>query len=64
LTVIAEGVETEQQAKFLRAEGCHEFQGYLLGRAVSAQDYCGTFCPVGQGATGACPVAARIQLQG
>jgi PAS domain S-box-containing protein/diguanylate cyclase (GGDEF)-like protein len=64
LRVIAEGVETEQQAKFLRAEGCHEFQGYLLGRAVSAQDYCGTFCPVGQGATGACPVAARIQLQG
>lgn len=28
----AEGVETEEQAAFLRLEGIDEFQGYLLGR--------------------------------
>ncbi|MET0182441.1 MAG: EAL domain-containing protein [Caulobacterales bacterium] len=32
IPVLAEGVETEQQLNFLEAEGCHEVQGYLLGR--------------------------------
>ena len=39
LSVIAEGVETEDQAEFLRREGCEDFQGHLLGRAVSASDF-------------------------
>ncbi len=39
LTVVAEGVETEGQAGFLRDEGCNEFQGFLLGRAVGAEDF-------------------------
>ncbi|HJV27931.1 MAG TPA: EAL domain-containing protein [Aromatoleum sp.] len=39
LRVIAEGVETEDQANFLRELGCHEFQGHLYGRAVSAEDF-------------------------
>ncbi len=30
--VSAEGVETEQQLKFLADEGCNEIQGYLLGK--------------------------------
>ncbi len=30
--VLAEGVETESQMKVLAAEGCDQFQGYLLGR--------------------------------
>ncbi|BAL26588.1 bifunctional diguanylate cyclase/phosphodiesterase [Azoarcus sp. KH32C] len=39
LQVIAEGVETEDQATFLRELGCNEFQGHLYGHAVSAEDF-------------------------
>lgn len=36
LSVVAEGVETEDQLRRLRAHGCDEVQGYLLGRPVPA----------------------------
>jgi diguanylate cyclase (GGDEF)-like protein len=36
LSVVAEGVELPAQADFLRATDCHEFQGYLFGKPVSA----------------------------
>jgi EAL domain-containing protein (putative c-di-GMP-specific phosphodiesterase class I) len=37
-TTTAEGVETKEQAEFLRAEGCSEMQGYYLGRPKRCPD--------------------------
>jgi EAL domain-containing protein (putative c-di-GMP-specific phosphodiesterase class I) len=39
LRTIAEGVETESQMQYLRAEGCDEIQGYLFGRPMAAQQF-------------------------
>ncbi len=42
LSVVAEGVETEQQLTFLRGENCDEVQGYWLARPLEAEA-CRTF---------------------
>ena len=36
MTVVAEGIENEEQLKQVREEGCHEGQGFLFSRAVPA----------------------------
>jgi EAL domain-containing protein (putative c-di-GMP-specific phosphodiesterase class I) len=38
LSVIAEGVETEEQAAFLLRHGCNLAQGYLYSRPVAPDD--------------------------
>ncbi len=38
LKVVAEGVETEEQAKVLRLLRCDEMQGYLVGRPVPVKE--------------------------
>jgi len=39
MPVLAEGVETEEQLKFLAAANCTEMQGYLIGRPKPIADY-------------------------
>lgn len=38
LKITAEGVETDEQQRFLRAAGCHYLQGYLFSPAVPAEE--------------------------
>ena len=39
LVVIAEGVETAEQATLLHAEGCDEVQGYFFGRPMASNEF-------------------------
>ncbi|MCK4704945.1 MAG: EAL domain-containing protein, partial [Gammaproteobacteria bacterium] len=39
LSVIAEGVEDQQQLDFLVDKGCHAFQGYYFSRPLTADDF-------------------------
>lgn len=39
LSVIAEGVETQEQLDFLRGEGCREVQGYLISKPVPVEEF-------------------------
>ncbi len=39
LTVIAEGVETEEQLGFLHRNGCNVIQGFIVSRALPADDF-------------------------
>jgi diguanylate cyclase (GGDEF)-like protein len=39
LSVIAEGVETEEQRSYLARIGCHTFQGFLIGAPVPVAEF-------------------------
>lgn len=39
LKVVAEGVETQAQLDFIKALGCEEAQGFLLGRPCAAENF-------------------------
>ncbi|MCV2353877.1 EAL domain-containing protein [Paucibacter sp. B2R-40] len=39
LQTIAEGVETQGQLEFLRAQGCNEVQGYLFAKPMPAEQF-------------------------
>lgn len=39
MTVIAEGVETEEQREFLAHNGCTTYQGYLFSRPLPIEDF-------------------------
>ncbi|OMH30429.1 hypothetical protein BGP75_18835 [Motiliproteus sp. MSK22-1] len=39
LTVVAEGVENEEQLAFLKAEGCCQAQGYCLSKPLPEKDF-------------------------
>jgi EAL domain-containing protein (putative c-di-GMP-specific phosphodiesterase class I) len=39
MTVVAEGVETREQADHLRRAGCSLLQGFLFGSAQPAGDF-------------------------
>ncbi|MDX5299065.1 MAG: EAL domain-containing protein, partial [Gammaproteobacteria bacterium] len=38
MKVVAEGVETDQQRQILRAQGCDQFQGFLVSRPLPLDD--------------------------
>jgi predicted signal transduction protein with EAL and GGDEF domain len=37
MTITAEGIETPEQHRWLRASGCHQLQGYLFSRPLTAE---------------------------
>ena len=39
LKVVAEGVESEAQRAFLKANACDEFQGFVFSRAIDAEAF-------------------------
>jgi len=42
LRVVAEGVETREQAEFLQAHQCHAMQGFLYSRPLPPADWLNT----------------------
>jgi diguanylate cyclase (GGDEF)-like protein/PAS domain S-box-containing protein len=56
MAIIAEGVETRQQAEFLRGAGAEVVQGYLYGKPMPIEDFAAMVGPTSQPAQ---PTAVR-----
>jgi EAL domain-containing protein (putative c-di-GMP-specific phosphodiesterase class I) len=37
MTITAEGIETPEQQRWLAATGCHQLQGFLFSRPLTAE---------------------------
>ncbi len=46
IRVVAEGVETEEQFKILRENGCNQAQGYLFSKPIPMKEYEEIFLPI------------------
>lgn len=57
LETIAEGIETAEQNTMLRVMGCREGQGYLFGRAMTADALAALAVAAPDGGRGACQAA-------
>lgn len=49
ITVVAEGIERQEQLDWLRRIGCDHVQGYLIGRPSAAERLCTVISPFPQG---------------
>lgn len=56
--VVAEGVETEAQLRFLETAGCGSIQGFLLGRPMEGTDIPGFMTRIHAGGTKPAPAGA------
>ena len=43
MTTVAEGIETEEQADYLRSAGCQIAQGFLYGKPMDTDSFTKTF---------------------
>jgi sensor c-di-GMP phosphodiesterase-like protein len=58
MAIIAEGVETQQQADFLRSAGAEVAQGYLYGKPMPIADFAAM---VGQGVQPEAPAQPPVR---
>jgi predicted signal transduction protein with EAL and GGDEF domain/FixJ family two-component response regulator len=61
LKIVAEGVATLEQLRFLREEGCDTVQGYLMSPAVTARDFAALLRKAAADAVSAAPL---VRLSG
>jgi EAL domain-containing protein (putative c-di-GMP-specific phosphodiesterase class I) len=62
LKIVAEGVATLEQLRFLRTEGCDTVQGYLMSPAVPARSFASLLRGAGPGMDSAVEAASGGSL--